>query len=73
MRKSRKKAFYWYLAAAKKGHPVAIEHVAYCYEKGRGTKKNQISALHWYKLAEKQGSELAEQKMRWYNTFRFFE
>lgn len=73
VRKSRKKAFYWYLAAAKKGHPVAIEHVAYCYEKGRGTKKNQISALHWYKLAEKQGSELAEQKMRWYNTFRFFE
>lgn len=73
VRKSRKKAFNWYLAAAQKGQPVAIERVAYCYEKGRGTKKSQISALHWYKIAEKQGSELAEQKMQWYNTFRFFE
>lgn len=73
VKKSRKKAFLWYLAAARKMHPVAMERVAHCYEKGRGTKKNEVSALHWYKLAEKRGSGLAEQKVQWYNTFRFFE
>lgn len=73
VRKSRKRAFRWYLAAAHKMHPVAMERVAYCYEKGRGTKKSEFSALYWYNLAQKQGSGYAEQKVKWYNTFHFFE
>lgn len=73
VRKSKKKAFKWYLQAAGKFHPLAMERVAECYEKGRGTKKDEHKAAYWYSLALKYGSELAQQKMEWYNIFRFFE
>lgn len=73
VKKSRKRAFHWYHEAANQQHPKAMERVAYCYEKGRGTKKNEFAAARWYRLAEKQGSELAKKKIKWYDTFRFFE
>ena len=47
--------------------------VGYCYEKGRGVKKNEPKAASWYRLAERGGNETAKKKMAWYNMLHFFE
>ena len=73
VRKSKKKAFNWYLHAASQGHTDAMERVGYCYEKGRGVKKNEPKAASWYRLAERGGNETAKKKMAWYNMLHFFE
>ncbi|MBR5829146.1 MAG: sel1 repeat family protein, partial [Bacteroidaceae bacterium] len=73
VKKSKKKAFNWYLRAANQGHPEAMERVGYCYEKGRGVKKDEHRAAKWYRLAEQNGQEYARKKMEWYNALHFFE
>ena len=73
VKKSKKKAFNWYLRAANQGHPEAMELVGYCYEKGRGVKKDEHRAAKWYRLAEQNGQEYARKKMEWYNALHFFE
>lgn len=72
VKKSKKKAFYWYLRAANEGHTDVYEKVAQCYEKGYGVKNSDFEAAKWYRLAEEQGSQTAKEKMIWYNTFHFF-
>ena len=72
VRKSKKKAFYWYLRAANNGHTAVYENVAECYEKGRGVKQSDHAAAKWYRLAEQLGSQTAKEKMAWYNMFKFF-
>ena len=72
VRKSKKKAFYWYLRAANEGHTAVYEKVAECYEKGRGVKQSDHAAAKWYRLAEQLGSQTAKEKMAWYNMFKFF-
>jgi len=51
----------------------AQEQLAECYEKGRGTNKNDIKAYQWYKKAAEQGSELGKAKAQWYEIFRFYK
>ncbi len=72
VKKSKKKAFYWYLRAANDGHTAVYEKVAECYEKGRGVEQNDHTAAKWYRLAEQFGSQTAKEKMAWYNMFKFF-
>ena len=72
VKKSKKKAFYWYLRAANEGNSAATLKVAQCYEKGRGTKQSDFEAAKWYRIAEEQGNEYAKEKMAWYNLFHFF-
>lgn len=73
VRKSKKKAFNWYMHAASQGHTDAMERVGYCYEKGRGVKKNEPHAAKWYNLAQQGGNKRAKKKMEWYNQLHFFE
>ena len=72
VKKSKKKAFYWYRRAANDGHKAAILKVAQCYEKGKGVKQNDFEAARWYRIAEQQGNQYAKEKMAWYNLFKFF-
>lgn len=72
VKKSKKKAFYWYLRAANDGHTAVYEKVAECYEKGRGVKQSDHTAAIWYRKAEQLGSQTAKEKMAWYNMFKFF-
>ena len=72
VKKSKKKAFNWYMHAASQGHADAMERVGYYYEKGRGVKKNEHKAANWYRLAEQGGNEQAKRKMDWYNKLHFF-
>ncbi len=73
VRKSRKKAFGWYMSAASQGVADAMERTGYCYEKGRGVKKNEPQAAKWYRLAKEKGNEKARQKIEWYDMLHFFE
>ena len=47
--------------------------VAECYEKGRGTEKDDSAAYKWYKLAEEKGSEIGETKAKEYELFKFYK
>ena len=73
VRKSNKKAFEWYMHAANNNHPQAAEQVARCYEKGRGTKKDERKAVYWYRVALLHGSQLAKEKIDWFDKFHFLE
>ncbi len=72
VKRSKKKAFYWYLRAANEGYSAAYEKVGECYEKGRGTERNDHKAAKYYKLAAEEGNTTAKEKMAWYNMFKFF-
>ena len=73
VRKSNKKAFEWYMHAANNNHPQAAEQVARCYEKGRGTKKDERKAVYWYRVVLLHGSQLAKEKIDWFDKFHFLE
>ena len=47
-----KKAFEWYLKAAKKNNPLAQKKVASFYEKGRSVPRNKKKATDWYDKAK---------------------
>ena len=59
--------------AANNNHPQAAEQVARCYEKGRGTKKDERKAVYWYRVALLHGSQLAKEKIDWFDKFHFLE
>ena len=53
-----KKAFEWYLKAAKQGHSdYAMFIVGSCYEQAKGTERDVEAAREWYSRAAKDGYE----------------
>ncbi len=55
-RRNLKRAFFYYLMAAKKGSPVCQPRVARAYEKGIGVKRNYRLAFDWYLKSAKRGN-----------------
>ncbi len=55
-----KKAVYWWLAVAKKGHAKPQCNLGTAYENGEGVKKNIRKAKKWYQAAAKQGDAIAQ-------------
>lgn len=72
VKRSKKKAFYWYLRAANDGYKKAFAKVAVCYEKGYGVEQNDHVAAKWYRKAAELGNQEAIEKMAWYDMFKFF-
>ena len=62
----------WYERAAENGYLHAQEFVAECYEKGRGTEKNDEKAYQWYKKAAERGSELGKIKAKEFELFMYY-
>lgn len=62
--KNLKKAFKWWMFAAKQGNAEAAFNVAKCYENGQGIEKNKKKAFQWYKKAAEQGNEKAQLKVK---------
>ena len=55
MNKDEKKAFQWFLKAAKRGHKDASFYVAKCHENGQCVKKDSKKAFEWFlKAAERE-------------------
>ncbi len=52
-------AFHWYQTAAENGHAKAQFKLGRCYEKEKGTNKDQEKAIYWYKKAKEQGIDEA--------------
>jgi len=44
-------AFKLFKAAAHAGDVGAYHNLGYCYDAGRGTRKDRMAALYWYRLA----------------------
>ena len=54
-----KRALYWYLKAAEKGHAEACNCIGFYHDHGIGVKKNPQKAITWYKKGANRGSKLA--------------
>jgi len=52
---SRREAFRWYLAAAKKGHYLAQGYVGFMLSEGDGVRKNAVEAVKWFRIAAHAG------------------
>ena len=61
------------LHAANSGNMEAQELIGECYEKGRGTQKNNPKAYNWYKKAAEQVSEIVKIKAKEYEIFKFYK
>ena len=57
---------------AKLGDEDAIMYVAYCYEKGHGTKANHAYAYDYYKHLAEKGNEFAIAKVNEFEMLKFF-
>jgi len=55
VKKSYKRAFYWYLKSTKHGNPIVYYNLGLCYLLGQGTKTNYKRAFHWTKKAAEAG------------------
>ncbi|HZD93024.1 MAG TPA: tetratricopeptide repeat protein, partial [Candidatus Sulfotelmatobacter sp.] len=44
-----------FLKAAKNGDQSSQLNVGYCYDTGKGVKRNVLAALYWYRLAYRRG------------------
>lgn len=51
----RSRAFEWYLLAASKGLPGAMDSLGLCYTAGHGCKQNYQQAVRWYRQAAFKG------------------
>lgn len=56
----KKKAFSFYLKAAKQGHAKAQYKTGYCYAFGNGVTKDSQEALKWFQMSAKQGDKYSE-------------
>lgn len=52
-------AFRLFLAAAKAGDLGSQLNLGYCYDTGKGVRKNEIKALYWYRRAYRRGDSCA--------------
>lgn len=50
------KALKWFVTAAQKGHPGAMNAAGFMSEQGRGTKQDHSIAADWYQRAMKRGN-----------------
>lgn len=57
------KAFFWYMKAAKSGHTVAQENVAYSYMNGLGVARDPAEAAKWYRRAADQGLATSQRSL----------
>ena len=57
-------AFMWFAKAANQGHGNAMDKLAFCYEKGFGTKKDYSLAKRWYENAINKNCELKEDALQ---------
>ncbi len=58
--KDLRKAYEWYLKAAKQGHEIAANNLGVLYENGWGVKANPKRALFWYREAASVGYSYAQ-------------
>jgi len=61
--KSPGKAFLCYLKAAERGHDIGLHNLAWCHEKGVGTKRDLDSAREYYRRAAEQGYANSKQAL----------
>jgi TPR repeat protein len=57
---NRAKAFQWFSKSANQGNGNAMEKLAFCFEKGIGTKRDYFEAQKWYLRAIYHGCETAQ-------------
>jgi TPR repeat protein len=62
-KKDEKKAYEYFLYAAREGHAFAQNRVGLCLEYGRGTEKNVAAAIGWYQKAAWQGHAAAQRNL----------
>ncbi len=66
VRKSYKKAFYWYLKASKNGNPIVHYNLGLCYLLGKGVSKNAEKAFYWTQLSAEAGYNDAMLALGWH-------
>lgn len=66
VRKSYKKAFAWYLKAARGGSRVAQYNLNLCYLLGQGTFRNDRQAFHWVQKSARAGYPDAILALAWH-------
>lgn len=71
--KDNKKAYKWYIKAARQGYDLAKARVAYMYYIGEGVPVNRSKADYWLKRISKKDSELSEQVLSWVKREKLFE
>jgi TPR repeat protein len=49
----------WFELAAEQSHPLALHHLAYCYDAGLGVKADRLRAIELYRDAVKAGEPLS--------------
>jgi TPR repeat protein len=65
IRKSYKKAFYWYKKSAKGGNPIVAYNIALCYLNGQGVGTDLKKAFYWMKQAAILGDTEAQERLAW--------
>lgn len=55
-----RKAFFWFVQSAMRGHAPAMRQVGICYYKGTGCIKNTDKAVEWIRAAAKAGDFTAQ-------------
>jgi TPR repeat protein len=66
VRKSFRRATYWYRRAAKQGNCIAQYNLSLAYLKGEGVKKSMVSSFRWNLEAAKAGYTDAELAAAWF-------
>ncbi len=66
VRKSFRRAAYWYRRAAKQGNRIAQYNLSLAYLKGEGVKKSTASSVRWNLEAAKAGDTDAELAAGWF-------
>ena len=61
--KDERKAFGYYLEAARKGHAVSPNNIGTMYRDGKGTAKNLEEAFKWFKASAEQGHAGAQNNL----------
>lgn len=64
-----RRAFFWFMEAAKRRHPAAMRRLAQCYYQGIGCAKDSDRAVMWLRLAAEAGDYTALQMLK--NNRRF--
>lgn len=59
-----KKAFYWFMKAAKQGHEKASNTIGFYYDHGIYVDKNEKKAIYWYKKAADAGDSCGIHNLR---------
>lgn len=55
VKEDKKMGYNYFLVAAQLGDPESAQEVAFCYEKGKGIRKDKMEAARWYRKAVRAG------------------